>query len=253
MLKTSTLSFLFLFIQTAFSQMISYSNYSSTCAYKSCNVGEEECTSVSLVMAIPSKKQNVSKLINEIYKSKIQIEKEQFHFICQQLFQEFETYEKEFKEFVSDETPHPFYREIIISISQVKFSFATIIHQEYAYTGGAHPNSFRNFYTIDVENEKLLSFEDVFESRAESQVIALIEKHIKIKHDIAPEESLLDAGFFEQKLSKPSNFTFNSDGVKFLYNPYEVAPYVIGYVEVTVPYSALEGLIVASIEKKLNP
>lgn len=253
MLKLTTLSLFFLFIPSAFSQMISYSNYSATCAYKSCNVEEEGCTSLSLVKAIPSKKQSISKLINEIYKNEIEIAEGDFQNICQELFKEYELYEKDFKEYVSEETPHPFYREIIISISQVKLKFATIIHQEYAYMGGAHPNGFRNYYTIDVENEKLLSFEDVFESRAESQVMGLIEEYIKIERDILPEESLLDAGFFEQKLSKPSNFTFNSDGVKFLYNPYEVAPYVIGYVEVTVPYNKLEGLIVASIEKKLNP
>lgn len=40
-----------------------------------------------------------------------------------------------------------------------------------------------------------------------------------------------------------SNFIPSKAGLIFIYNPYEIAPYALGTIEITVPKEALKGII----------
>jgi len=54
-----------------------------------------------------------------------------------------------------------------------------------------------------------------------------------------------EAGFyFENDVFKlTANFAITKEGLKFLYNPYEIAPYALGQQEIIIPYAALGELI----------
>ena len=39
------------------------------------------------------------------------------------------------------------------------------------------------------------------------------------------------------------NFALTKDGLKFVYNPYEIAPYAMGQQEIVIPYSELKSLL----------
>ena len=41
------------------------------------------------------------------------------------------------------------------------------------------------------------------------------------------------------------NFSFNKDGITFLYQPYAIGPYVMGMPELTIKYQDLKGVIKA--------
>lgn len=38
------------------------------------------------------------------------------------------------------------------------------------------------------------------------------------------------------------NFALTKEGIKFIFNPYEIAPYAMGQQEFTIPYSALQAI-----------
>ena len=48
----------------------------------------------------------------------------------------------------------------------------------------------------------------------------------------------------EQKNIRPNgNFTISDSGVTYIYNQYEIGPYVMGTIKVTVPWDELEDLL----------
>ncbi|NJK82479.1 MAG: DUF3298 domain-containing protein [Saprospiraceae bacterium] len=38
------------------------------------------------------------------------------------------------------------------------------------------------------------------------------------------------------------NFALTSEGVAFMFNPYEIAPYAMGQQQFTIPYTALQAI-----------
>jgi len=54
-----------------------------------------------------------------------------------------------------------------------------------------------------------------------------------------------EAGFyFEQDIfTLTDNFAITKEGLKFVYNPYEVAPYAFGQQEIIIPYTSLKEVI----------
>ena len=47
---------------------------------------------------------------------------------------------------------------------------------------------------------------------------------------------------FIQEVEPNDNFYITEDGVTFIYNHYEIAPYAMGIIKITIPWNELEGL-----------
>ena len=45
------------------------------------------------------------------------------------------------------------------------------------------------------------------------------------------------------ELAPTENFRIGQDGITFLYNVYEIAPYVMGAIEITLPYDIMSHLL----------
>ena len=48
---------------------------------------------------------------------------------------------------------------------------------------------------------------------------------------------------FEKNIRPNGNFTVSDSGVTYIYNQYEIGPYVMGTIKVTVPWNELEDLL----------
>jgi len=245
-------SFLFFFSLNSFAQIIDYSTFMATCTYNNCNLQEENCTSISLTMPIVDENQACYDIVKTVIEEEIGIKKEGFRNLCKELFQNFSDYKEELSSLNLTDEPMPWYREIIITMSQYNTQFLSIIHQEYEFMGGAHGNGYRNYYNIDLTSNKILKSEDVFKNESISQVAGLIEFYMKKNYEIGENENLEDIGISFNKTNITSNFTFLENGIKFLYNPYEIASYVMGEIEVIIPYAALEDKIRPEILKKIK-
>lgn len=61
---------------------------------------------------------------------------------------------------------------------------------------------------------------------------------------VATHEELEDMGYTSTgELVPTENFCLNPDGITFHYNIYEIAPYVMGAIQITLPYDALSHLL----------
>ncbi len=59
-------------------------------------------------------------------------------------------------------------------------------------------------------------------------------------------DSLLTSGFFTiEDIVPNNNFWLSNDGIHYSYNQYEIAPYSMGVIDVVVPFSELEDIILS--------
>lgn len=127
----------------------------------------------------------------------------------------------------------------IYSTSEV----ATIDINETAYTGGAHPNSRRRLVSFDLATGQLLGVDDLTAEFAE--LTSLVEHHFRIAQGLESDADLAVAGFWfpEEGFSLPDNVGVVSDGLLFHWDAYEIAPYSMGPIDVTVPVAELAVLV----------
>ncbi len=106
---------------------------------------------------------------------------------------------------------------------------------ENAYTGGAHPNSRRRLVSFDVSTGQLLGADDLTTDIAE--LTSLVENQLRIDRGLEPGADLEAAGFWfpEEGFSLPDNIGIVEDGLLFHWDPYEIAPYSMGPIDVMVP------------------
>lgn len=121
----------------------------------------------------------------------------------------------------------------------------------YEYTGGAHPNTSLHWTNINANSGKEIKKEDVFKEECSKQIIELIEKQLladvnnRLETDtITSIQGLWENGvLLDVDLYVPNNFLITEEGIKFLYNRYEIAPYVMGDFQLTVPYDDIKNYI----------
>lgn len=128
--------------------------------------------------------------------------------------------------------------------------FVIIEHFVDAYTGGAHNNYSSSMVCLDVKKQRRLGIADVlkFDSVAMQQVV---EKNFRIQYKLKPEEPLKNI-LFEDHLPATNNFFFDSKGISFLYNPYEVAAFAQGQITVSVPYTDLKQRLQPEFVKRMQ-
>lgn len=119
----------------------------------------------------------------------------------------------------------------------------TVKFDTYAYTGGAHPNSTQSFYTFDRESGRLLLLADMVTDT--TALVGVLEKAFRRQQKLPPTSSLEEQGYFlrDGRFFLPANVGMSREGLVFYYNPYEIAAYAVGPIQVTVPYGQLGGIL----------
>ncbi|MBN2729170.1 MAG: DUF3298 domain-containing protein [Bacteroidales bacterium] len=118
-----------------------------------------------------------------------------------------------------------------------------VVNSLYEYTGGAHGTygSMCNVYDFTTRN--IVGFDDIFEGDYEPALIKNINTKVREQLEIEEGESLSDRGFFVDEMPLTDNFCLYTNRIMFVYNIYEVAPYVVGSIEVEIPYTELKEFI----------
>lgn len=112
------------------------------------------------------------------------------------------------------------------------------------YEGGAH-GSYRIIYTnIDLNELVTLSEEDLFVPGYFKPLTEKIVAQLMKNYDATVPDSLLMRGFFTiEDIVPNNNFWLDKDNIHYSYNQYEIAPYAMGVIDVTVPYSDLSDIL----------
>lgn len=109
---------------------------------------------------------------------------------------------------------------------------------DFSYTGGAHGNSLLLFSNYDLTSGEEIPLNALCE--VDAAFNSSMEQIFRSSQNISETTSLEDAGFwFNEGFYVPNNFFISGKGVHFFYNPYEVAPYASGAIELYVSWKEI--------------
>lgn len=137
------------------------------------------------------------------------------------------------------------YFEYFIKAANETPSLICIEASNNSYMGGAHPNSYAEFFNISKETGDTVSLKDVFVKGFEAPLNKMIDAKYRELRGLKPGDNLQEKGdLFENKIEFNYNFTVEKDGgVTFFYNTYEIAPYVAGPIDITLTKQELAPII----------
>ncbi|MGH2642398.1 MAG: DUF3298 domain-containing protein [Chitinophagaceae bacterium] len=124
-------------------------------------------------------------------------------------------------------------------------SIVSIAFQSYQYTGGAHGLSNTLLNVFNLKENKTLTMNDIFKPGYEEELRQALEQELRKQYDI-PDNAPLNGDhgiLFDKRLALTKNFYLTGKGIGFIYNPYEVAPYVVGQIELYIPFSKIANII----------
>lgn len=163
-------------------------------------------------------------------------------------------YEADLKSGIKNDQMPPWYNHGYYISSELTLERDSIYNYavtNFQFTGGAHPNTILNWTNINANTGKELKKADIFVEGSDKEIIKLIEQHLlaevnnRLETDtISTLQELQENGYIlNVDLYVPNNFLITNEGVKFLYNRYDIAPYAMGDFQLNVPYAEIENLM----------
>lgn len=113
----------------------------------------------------------------------------------------------------------------------------------YGYTGGSHGMTNISYDIIYLDDGRLLTYADIFDESIEGKLSELLTKQLRDDYKIPDDVPLKEAGFFVDKVDPNHNIYVNGNGVGFLYNSYEIAPYSQGATHIYLQWDQLQGVV----------
>ncbi len=130
---------------------------------------------------------------------------------------------------------------INITVLNQKKDYIALKYLHADYSGGAHPNTNFTFINYNPKNNQPITLDSLFDQNQKQALTKLGESIFRENEKISPTASLENEYFFENgKFNLPNNFYLSNKGLVFLYNPYEIKPYVAGTTELVIPFTNLK-------------
>ena len=119
--------------------------------------------------------------------------------------------------------------------------FVSYMVEYYGFRGGAHGINTMTPVVFDRKTGDTVSEEAFFADGYKQPVAALIRAHLPEALE-GDEDALKD--IFEPDLVGPNGiYEVTKDGVTWYYQPYDIAPYYLGVISVTVPWKELKAYV----------
>lgn len=119
-----------------------------------------------------------------------------------------------------------------------------------AFAGGAHPSYAASFINYDIKNNELLSFNNIFKAGSDTALMSKIKNKLFERYSVNNLKDLANkSGIFTSDLFVTHNVYLTEAGITFYYNPYDIGPWCIGIVEITIPEYELADLVLPAIKE----
>ena len=121
------------------------------------------------------------------------------------------------------------------------------------FLGGAHGFHDESLFVFDGASGRALSWDEVIEPTSRDIFERAAEAEFRRARSIPAGQTLPEAGFtFEGDVfTLPQNFAISDRGIVCHYNPYEIAPYVMGATDFTVPIEVVMPALRSDIARAL--
>lgn len=112
------------------------------------------------------------------------------------------------------------------------------------YEGGMHGINQKLTFNFDEKSGKVLKLSDVFSTGFEQCLNDLLLQKLEEEVGAKDIQDLHIKGYlYSMDMFAPENFIMGEDGITFIYNPYEIASYSMGMVELELKYDDLEEIL----------
>jgi hypothetical protein len=108
------------------------------------------------------------------------------------------------------------------------------------YYGGAHGIENSNYLNFDLKDGHVMDEKDLFAENYAPQLIDLLKKGIAEQSD---NKDLEQSPYWTDSIKPNGNFFVSDEGITYVFNPYEIAPYYVGKTEVSLPYADIAPLL----------
>lgn len=139
---------------------------------------------------------------------------------------------------------YSYYKNIKSSVQLYEKSL--LVYQIYydEFTGGAHGVYMTTFLNMDLSTMHPLRLDDLFVEEYKAALTDLIWNQLMADNKVATREALEDIGYGSTgEIAPTENFYLNREGITFYYNIYDITPYVMGAVQVQIPFDMLAHLL----------
>ncbi len=128
-------------------------------------------------------------------------------------------------------------------------AFISFSNFEYFYSGGSHGMHGTWLYSIDLNSLERIGVDDVFKPETSDELIDVISDKLQ---QIFTEFDVDDPTLYLNELTVTDNFYITETGVQFTYNPYEIAPYAVGELDVVITYDEIKDLLLPDFKQKYS-
>lgn len=112
------------------------------------------------------------------------------------------------------------------------------------YTGGAHGIYMASFLNMDLGLMRPLRLDDVFVGEYQETLTDLIWNQLMADNDAKTRAELEDMGYGSTgEIAPTENFYLDKEGITFYYNVYDITPYAMGPVIVSIPFQMMEHML----------
>jgi hypothetical protein len=111
------------------------------------------------------------------------------------------------------------------------------------YIGGAHGMREQTYFVFSLDEVRWLRLDDIFAEGTEPALQEHIMEVLRIRQGLAPDAPLTGGGFFEDSVAVSEDFFLSRKGIGFQWDVYEIAPYVMGPIEIIIPYEKIRTLL----------
>ena len=134
----------------------------------------------------------------------------------------------------------PWEANIMAEIAYENNDLLTIKMDSYIFTGGAHGYGSTRFLNFEKNSGLELTRKDLFKNHR--SFVDFAEELFREQENIPGDQSINSTGLmFElDEFYLPENIGFTVNGLSLLYNPYEVASYADGTIEMTIPFEEVQ-------------
>ena len=114
------------------------------------------------------------------------------------------------------------------------------------YTGGAHGFQATRYFVIDLEDQRLLKIDDFFQDYQGDETRALVYRELHKYSELEEDQALSEGIYMTDAPELSFNFFLTQEGIGLHWDPYEIAPFSEGSIEIVLPWRVIRPLLLHS-------
>ncbi len=129
-----------------------------------------------------------------------------------------------------------------VDVSIIVDSLISLVASNESFAGGAHGSYGTYFINVDPKTGKRVTLSDLLKPGYQVALLKAGEQEFRNALELLDSVTYSDAGyeFPNDVFQLNDNYGFTNEGIRFVFNIYEVAPYVLGAQDFVIPYEKIE-------------